>query len=205
MSFLNKLFKKKEYNIKKKQMAEQATQKIYVWIKSERAGKVVIEDGIRDGWLYFTDGSRVNPKLLNEFLDECPTIEEAEERGKILSVGNVIQSPIEKTEEKPTVTIKSNETSNSISSFDEDDLMVGILEKLSKKNKTNLDVSVGIKLPSKTIFKALQQDVDDEELRRGLEKLVKKQINNIEEQLNSQVEQFIQNYYYEQTRKKKSV
>lgn len=205
MSFLNKLFKKKEYNIKKKQMAEQATQKIYVWIKSERAGKVVIEDGIRDGWLYFTDGSRVNPKLLNEFLDECPTIEEAEERGKILSVGNVIQSPIENTEEKPTVTIKSNETSNSISSFDEDDLMVGILEKLSKKNRTNLDVSVGIKLPSKTIFKALQQDVDDEELRRGLEKLVKKQINNIEEQLNSQVEQFIQNYYYEQTRKKKSV
>lgn len=205
MSFLNKLFKKKEYNIKKKQMAEQATQKIYVWIKSERAGKVVIEDGIKDGWLYFTDGSRVNPKLLNEFLDECPTIEEAEERGKILSVGNVIQSPIEKTEEKPTVTIKSNETSNSTSSFDEDDLMVGILEKLSKKNKTNLDVSVGIKLPSKTIFKALQQDVDDEELRRGLEKLVKKQINNIEEQLNSQVEQFIQNYYYEQTRKKKSI
>ena len=205
MSFLNKLFNKKEYNIKKKQMAEQATQKIYVWVKSERAGKVVIEDGVRDGWLYFTDGSRVNPKLLNEFLDECPTMEEAEERSKILSVGNVIQSPIEKTEEKPTVTIKSNETSNSISSFDEDDLMVGILEKLSKKNKTNLDVSVGIKLPSKTIFKALQQDVDDEELRRGLEKLVKKQINNIEEQLNSQVEQFIQNYYYEQTRKKKSI
>ena len=103
------------------------------------------------------------------------------------------------------MTIKSNETSNSMSSFDEDDLMVGILEKLSKKNRTNLDVSVGIKLPSKTIFKALQQDVEDDELRRGLEKLVKKQINNIEEQLNSQVEQFIQNYYYEQTRKKKSV
>ena len=97
MSFLNKLFKKKEYNIKKKQMAEQATQKIYVWIKSERAGKVVIEDGIKDGWLYFTDGSRVNPKLLNEFLDECPTMEEAEERGKILRVGNVIQTPISKT------------------------------------------------------------------------------------------------------------
>ena len=78
-------------------------------------------------------------------------------------------------------------------------------KKKSKKNKTNIDVSVGIKLPSKTIFKALQQDVDDEELRRGLEKLVKKQINNIEEQLNNQVEQFIQNYYYEQTRKKKGL
>ena len=135
----------------------------------------------------------------------------AKERSKILMSGspeNVIlpgQEPIKVKEPETTVSISSKETSESTSSFDEDDLMVGILEKLSKKNKTNLDVSVGIKLPSKTIFKALQQDVDDDELRRGLEKLVKKQINNIEEQLNSQVEQFIQNYYYEQKRKKTSI
>ena len=209
MSFLNKLFKKRTYNIKNQEMAEQATQKIYVWIKSERAGKVVVEDKTKDGWLYFTDGSRVNPKLLNEFLDECPNMEEAEERGRILSAGKItnnIHSTTKKVDEKPTVSITSKDTPTSnTTSFDEDDLMVGILEKLSKKNKTNLDVSVGIKLPSKTIFKALQQDVEDDELRRGLEKLVKNQINNIEEQLNSQVEQFIQNYYYEQTRKKKSV
>ena len=208
MKFLNKLFNKKTYNIKKKEMAEQATEKIYIWVKSERAGKIVVEDKLKDGWLYFTDGSRVNPKLLNEYLDECPNMVEAEERSKILKVGNTgTTTSTEKVEEKPTVSITSKDAPGSSSTpvFDEDDLMVGILEKLSKKNKTNLDVSVGIKLPSKTIFKALQQDVDDDELRRGLEKLVKKQINNIEEQLQSQVKQFIQNYYYEQTRKKKSV
>ena len=88
MKFLNKLFNKKTYNIKKEEMAEQATEKIYIWIKSERAGKIVVEDKLKDGWLYFTDGSRVNPKLLNEYLDECPNMVEAEERSKILAVGN---------------------------------------------------------------------------------------------------------------------
>mgnify|MGYP001207158900 CR=1 FL=1 len=208
MGFLNKLFKKKTYNIKNSKMAEESG-KIYVWVKSERLGKIVIEKETKDGWMQFTDGSRINPKLVNEFLDECPTMEVAEERSKILSLASPKNvTPINEPEkEKPTVSITSKDTpkSNDTPVFDEDDLMVGILEKLSKKNRTNLDVSVGIRLPSKTIFKALQQDVDDDELRRGLEKLVKNQINNIEEQLQSQVKQFIQNYYYEQTRKKKSV
>jgi phosphoenolpyruvate-protein kinase (PTS system EI component) len=155
--------------------------------------------------MYFTDGSRINSKLINEFLSRATNMKEAEETSAILSGASPENIKKAETGEKPTVTIKSQNTSQSTDVFDEDSLMVGILEKLSKKNKTNLDVSVGIHLPSKTIFKALQQDVDDDELRRGLEKLVKKQINNIEEQLNNQVEQFIQNYYYEQTRKKKSV
>ena len=210
MGFLNKLFNKKTYNTKSNKMAEES-KNIYVWIKSERVGKIAIEKEEKDGWLYFEDNSRINPKLVSEFLDLCPNMTIAKERSKILMSGspeNVIlpgQEPIKVKEPETTVSISSKETSESTSSFDEDDLMVGILEKLSKKNKTNLDVSVGIKLPSKTIFKALQQDVDDDELRRGLEKLVKKQINNIEEQLNSQVEQFIQNYYYEQKRKKTSI
>tara|TARA_Y100000385_G_scaffold291952_1_gene374530 strand:+ start:5383 stop:6009 length:627 start_codon:yes stop_codon:yes gene_type:complete len=205
---IKKLFKKKTYNIKNNKMTEQSN-RIFVWIRSERLGKIVVEKETKDGWLHFKDGSKINPKLINEFLDECPTIEVAEERSKILSLAspnnvNPINTP---EKEKPTVSITSKDTpkSNGTSVFDEDDLMVGILEKLSKKNRTNLDVSVGIRLPSKTIFKALQQDVEDDELKRGLEKLVKKQINNIEEQLQSQVKQFIQNYYYEQTRKKKSV
>ena len=207
MGLLNKLFNKKTYNIKNQKMTEESG-KVYVWIKSERLGKIVVEKEIKDGWLYFTDGSRINPKLINEYLDECPDMEEAKERGRILSLaGSENVQPInEPKKQEATVTIKEPESHDVVlSDYDEDIIMVDILEKLSKKNKTKLDVSVGVHLPSKTIFKALQQDVEDDELRRGLEKLIKKQINNIEEQLNNQVEQFIQNYYYEQTRKKKSV
>lgn len=207
MGFLDKLFRKKKYNNKMIEMADKVTdENIYVWQKSERIGKIVIEKEIKDGWMYFTDGSRINAKLINEFLSRATNMQEAEETSAILSGASPENIKKAEAGEKPTVSITSKDTpSNNTPSFDEDDLMVGILEKLSKKNKTNIDVSVGIKLPSKTIFKALQQDVEDDELRRGLEKLVKKQINNIEEQLNSQVEQFIQNYYYEQTRKKKSL
>ena len=191
MGLFNKLFRKKEYNIKTKNMSEEKTANIYVWQKSERIGKIVIEKEIKDGWLYFTDGSRINPKLTSEFLSQATSMEEAEGIAKILSpVGGVAQAGVkdpnkldnqdlEGTEwkgmrwvtKKPEVETKTNT---------EDSIVVGILEKLSKKNKTNFDISVGVNIPGKTIFKALQMDMEEEELKEGLVKLVKKQINNLE-------------------------
>jgi len=191
-------------------MSEEKDANIYVWQKSERIGKIVVEQETKDGWLYFTDGSRINPKLVDEFLSRATSMEEAEGIAKILSpVGSVAQAGAEDTQnvnnqttvetmtEKPKVETKTT--------FDPDDLMVGILEKLSKRNKTRFNINVNVSIPSKTIFKALQADTEEEELRRGLVKLVKKQINNIEEQLNKEVETFIQNQYYESTTTKKSI
>ena len=40
-------------------------------------------------------------------------------------------------------------------------------------------------------------DMEEDELKEGLVKLVKKQINNLEQQLNKEVETFIQTQYYE--------
>tara|TARA_A100001037_G_scaffold290408_1_gene303234 strand:+ start:18191 stop:18757 length:567 start_codon:yes stop_codon:yes gene_type:complete len=180
---------------------------IYVWQKSERLGRIVIGEKIDGQWLYFTDGSRINKTLVNEFLSIASSAEEAEQISKILIPA--APDSINKAESKPQpVQVvqppKKEETSTSSKVLDTDDLMVGILEKISKKNKTNLEISVGVYLPSKIIFKALSQDVEEDELKRGLEKLIKKQINNIEDQLNNQIESFIQNYYYEQKRSKKS-
>lgn len=210
MRLFNKLFRKREYNIKTKNMSEEKDANIYVWQKTERIGKIVVEQETKDGWLYFTDGSRINPKLVGEFLSKATSMEEAEGISKILSpVGNVAQAgtedlqkinnqtAVETITEKPKVETKTT--------FDPDDLMVGILEKLSKKNKTKFNINVNVSIPSKTIFKALQADTEEDELRRGLVKLVKKQINNIEEQLNKEVETFIQNQYYESTTTKKSI
>jgi hypothetical protein len=208
MSIFRKLFRKREYNIKNKNMSEEKTANIYVWQKSERIGKIVVEKETKDGWLYFTDGSRINPKLTSEFLSQATSMEEAEGIAKILSpVAGVAQAgtgdphkldnqDLEGTEwkgmrwvtKKPEVETKTNT---------EDSIVVGILEKLSKKNKTNFDISVGVNIPGKTIFKALQMDMEEEELKEGLVKLVKKQINNLEQQLNKEVETFIQNQYYE--------
>jgi len=206
MEFIKKLFRKKEYNNKNNNMAQLDKGTIYVWQKSERAGRVVVVDRVDGKWLMFEDGSRIDKTLVDEFLVSTETMDQANE---LSAIHNGVNFGSAQTSPKPTVTINHKEeekhVKRNIEEFDEDDLMVGILEKLSKKNKTSLDISVGVNLPSKTIFKALVQDVDDDELRRGLEKLVKKQINNIEDQLNSQVKSFIQNYYYEQKRKKTSV
>ena len=210
MRLFNKLFRKGEYNIKTKNMSEEKDANIYVWQKSERIGKIVVEQETKDGWLYFTDGSRINPKLVDEFLSRATSMEEAESISKILSpVGSVAQAGTEdpqKINNQTTVeTITEKPKVETKTTFDPDDLMVGILEKLSKKNKTRFNINVNVSIPSKTIFKALQADTEEDELRRGLVKLVKKQINNIEEQLNKEVETFIQNQYYESTTTKKSI
>lgn len=204
MSIFRKLFRKREYNIKNKIMSEEKTANIYVWQKSERIGKIVVEKETKDGWLYFTDGSRINPKLAGEYLSQAASMEDAEGIAKILSpVAGVVQAG---TERGPGVMVhetKSKEPieiiteTKKVDSNAEDNIVVGILEKLSKKNKTNFDISVGVNIPGKTIFKALQMDMEEEELKEGLVKLVKKQINNLEQQLNKEVETFIQTQYYE--------
>ena len=207
MSLLRKLFRKREYNIKNKNMSEEKTANIYVWQKSERIGKIVVEKETKDGWLYFTDGSRINPKLVGEFLSQTTSMEDAEGIAKILSpVAGVAQAGTERgpgvmvhenKPKKPIEIITETKKVDSNIKDQEDSIVVGILEKLSKKNKTNFDISVGVNIPGKTIFKALQMDMEEEELKEGLVELVKKQINNLEQQLNKEVETFIQNQYYE--------
>ena len=207
MSLLRKLFRKREYNIKNKNMSEEKTANIYVWQKSERIGKIVVEKETKDGWLYFTDGSRINPKLVGEFLSQTTSMEDAEGIAKILSpVAGVAQAGTERgpgvmvhenKPKKPIEIITETKKVDSNIKDPEDSIVVGILEKLSKKNKTNFDISVGVNIPGKTIFKALQMDMEEEELKEGLVELVKKQINNLEQQLNKEVENFIQNQYYE--------
>ena len=97
MSLLRKLFRKREYNIKNKNMSEEKTANIYVWQKSERIGKIVVEKETKDGWLYFTDGSRINPKLVGEFLSQTTSMEDAEGIAKILSpVAGVAQAGTER-------------------------------------------------------------------------------------------------------------
>lgn len=204
MSIFRKLFSKKEYNIKNKNMSEEKTANIYVWQKSERIGKIVTEKETKGGWLYFTDGSRINPKLASEFLSRATSMEDAEGISKILSpVGGVSQAGTERgpgvmmDETEPKKPIEIITETKGLDINVENDVVVGILEKLSKKNKTNFDISVGVNIPGKTIFKALQMDMEEEELKEGLVKLVKKQINNLEQQLNKEVETFIQTQYYE--------
>lgn len=199
MGFFSKLFKKRTYKNKKIQMAKQATENIYVWQKSERLGKIVVEKELKDGWLYFTDGSRINPKLVNEFLSRAENMQEAEEIAKILLPASGIvpayQEPKVKKNEVNTTAVNDTPVSVAEKVDTGTGIVTGIIDKLSKKKKTYFSVKVGVNIPGKTVYSALKDDLDEEELIQGLDQHVENQINNIIEDIKNQVKtQITKNY-----------
>ena len=214
MGFLKKLFGKTKYKVKNRTMTEQVEEqvdsKIYVWTKSERAGKIVVEDSTRDGWLYFTDGSRINPKLVNEFLQLCENMDEAEENSSILSAS---ATEPQKPTSPPSQMIKEVESPNKISrqvhvtgdnpqyvneeetAASSSSIISSIVSKLSKKKKTNFEIKRGVNVPGKTVFNALKEELGEEELLEGLDYHVENQINNIIEDIKNQVKTQISKTY----------
>ena len=72
---LNKTSVKLQENTNKMEEVKMATekqQKRYQWTKGDRFGDIVtVAEDQQDGkWLYFDDGSRINPNLIDEFLLE---------------------------------------------------------------------------------------------------------------------------------------
>jgi len=210
MGFLKKLFGKTEYKVKNRTMTEQVEKqvdsKIYVWAKSERTGKIVVEDSTRDGWLYFTDGSRINPSLVAEYLQLCENMDIAEETSSILSP-SIMDKPLNDSIKEQ----QRNWGGKSEKSFKEDnskqvhvtgaaqlypnDIVVGIVSKLSKKKKTSFDIKIGVNVPGKTVFSALKEELGEEELLEGLEHHIENQINNIIEDIKNQVKTQISKTY----------
>lgn len=202
MGFLKKLFGKTKYKVKnrtmteqvEKQVEEQVDSKIYVWTKSERAGKIVIEDSTRDGWLYFTDGSRINPDLVNEYLQICETMDIAEETSSILGVSVAKPQKSTPPPSKDVETEEMEENSKQVH-VTGSSIITGIVSKLSKKKKTNFDIKIGVNVPGKTVFNALKEELGEEELLEGLEQHIENQINNIIEDIKNQVKTQISKTY----------
>lgn len=202
MGFLKKLFGKTKYKVKnrtmteqvEKQVEEQVDSKIYVWTKSERAGKIVIEDSTRDGWLYFTDGSRINPNLVNEYLQICETMDIAEETSSILGVSVAKPQKSTPPPSKGVETEEMEENSKQVH-VTGSSIITGIVSKLSKKKKTNFDIKIGVNVPGKTVFNALKEELGEEELLEGLEQHIENQINNIIEDIKNQVKTQISKTY----------
>jgi len=205
MGFLKKLFGKTKYKPKRsKKMAEKSDKKIYVWTKSERAGKIVIEKGIEDGWLYFEDGSRINPTLITEYLEECESMEIAKENSTIL--GASVAKPVfadtpekmEKVENSRKVPVTGDDPSyvaEEETAASSSSIISSIVSKLSKKKKTNFEIKIGVNVPGKTVFNALKDELGEEELLEGLDYHVENQINNIIDDIKNQVKTQISKTY----------
>lgn len=199
MNWINKLFRKKEYNYKNNQKMEQVkdTPKKYQWKKGENFGKVVEVKERDDKFTYFTDGSQIFNNVLKEFMEEVVDdklpLPGADKLGAI-AMGEAPQklnesktNPIKEVVEDPV------EQEPITSAIEE------LVTKLSKKNLVPLEATINLNIPIKQVFDMLIENADEdrEELINTIAKVAISQIeiNKLQEYLTEEVTSFIKNYY----------
>lgn len=166
-------------------------EKIYVWAKTELAGKIVrVAEAQPDSkWLYFTDGTRVSHSLLGEMLLPAGSEDEAAAIAGTLTGIAIPATPAQK--ESPTtkhLAVKEQPTA-------EINVMMEMLAKMSKKNTATMQV--GVNIPTQSVYEMLlsEMDLEREDLNEQIGLLIENQINNLQEQLKEQIKTFINNYY----------
>lgn len=198
LKILNFLIRKL-IKIKNRTMSEVTTEKqIYVWSKTERAGQIVevSEEQKDEKWLSFTDGTRVNREIVDEMLigaiDENDAIEISAAFG---GLGTGIQTPPKKETTKSQAPTERKITDGKSAPDPEVNVMMEMLSKMSKKNQAEMPVMVNI--PSSQVYEMLkdQMDLEDSDLNEQIGLLIENQINNLQDQLRSQIQSFITNYY----------
>ena len=162
-------------------------QKRYQWIKGDKFGNVVeVAENQKDSkWLYFSDGSRINHVLINEFLIEI------ENDNQILNV-NVKTTPSDnkKSTPKPKEPIIEN-------NVQEVTVMGKMIEKMSKKNVVNVPVEINVNIPTPAIYAMLSEGMESEDLNEEIMSvaLAQIEINKLQEYIKLQITNFLINYY----------
>jgi len=171
--------------------AEPKVAKIYVWTKTERAGQIVTEDFIEGEFTVFTDGTRCRTSLINEMLLEAKDEMNAYNLAKpFLTPGFTNNDsgpggPKEITKEAPKTTQTTGEVN----------VMLEMLKKISAKNTISMPLELNV--PSKEVYELFkdQMDITKSDLNEHILELVLSQIDNLQEQLKPQAEEFIKTYY----------
>lgn len=165
-------------------------EQILVWTKTERAGDVVTVDGIDGEFTMFTDGSRIYTNLLGEMTIQAKDLNDAKQLAKpFAKVADVdFTAPVELNVEEPLTTPKRKVN-------DEVNVMLEMLKKLSAKNTITMPLNLNI--PSQEVYELFkdQMDITKADLNEQILLLIMSQIDNLQEQLKPQAEEFINNYY----------
>lgn len=189
---------KEDMSVDQKEIKETPAD-IYVWGKTEKAGKIVTEDKDKSDakFMAFDDGSRCARNLLSEMLLRARNQEDANN----LALGfnpaaNVSNNDknVDHQEALDTASKKgSTEFQEPVSS--EVNVMMEMLRKMSAKNHASMPVKVNI--PSNDVYDLFkdQMDITKKDLNSQIGLLVESQIDNLREQLKEQIESFIKNYY----------
>lgn len=154
----------------------------YQWVKGDRFGDIVtVSEKQKDNkWLYFEDGTRINPSLIDEFLLKI------EKENQVLDVKNNSLS-------KDTNNIKpATEKSNN-----EPTIMGKMILKMSKKNVVNVPIQININIPTPDLYNMLSGGMEEEDLNEEVLAVALKQIeiNTLQEYVKENISQFLTKYY----------
>jgi len=177
---------------KNKDMSEQTEKqkaKTYVWVKTERAGDTVTVEGTEGQFTTFTDGTKCATALIGEMLMEARDEANAASLAKSFTMTPVKEPVVETKTTQPTGEIN---------------VMLEMLKKISAKNTITMPLELNV--PSKDVYDLFkdQMDITKADLNEQILLLVQSQIDNLQEQLKPQAEEFIKNYYNGKTKRRVS-
>jgi hypothetical protein len=199
VKILSKTSQSSQQNIKTKMedttMAEK--QKLmYQWIKSERFGDVVtVAEDQKDGkWLYFEDGTRINPALVQEYLMKV------ESEDKILKV-STNDTSLQTGPIQDQTNVVSTNTSDAVitqgPTIPELSVMGKMIMKMSKKNVVNVPIQINVNIPTPALYTMLSEGMEEEDLNEEIMEVALQQIeiNNLTEYLKENISSFLSEYY----------
>jgi len=165
---------------------EQTKPKMYVWAKTERAGDIVTVESNDGQFTTFTDGTKCATALIGEMLMEARDEQNAQNIARDFTT--VIAEP--QRDPEPVVETKTTQPAGEVN------VMLEMLRKISAKNTISMPLELNV--PSKEVYDLFrdQMDITKEELNNQILDLVLSQIDNLQEQLKPQAQEFINKYYY---------
>ena len=177
-----------------KEIAEQTKPKMYVWARTERAGDIVTVEGTDGQFTTFTDGTKCATTLIGEMLMEARDEQNAKNIARDFKV--TITEP--QRDPEPVVETKTTKPTGEV------DVMLEMLKKISAKNTISMPLELNV--PSMEVYELFrdQMDITKEELNTQILALVLSQIDNLQEQLKPQAEEFIKTYYNGKTKRRVS-
>ena len=166
----------------------------FQWKKGDNFGKVVTVESTDSEFLYFTDGSKIFKNVAPEFLEKVVNGELPFPGADEVNL-TVTKAPVKKEAITPAVTPQTEE----LPKKEQDSPLTQLIKNLSSKNVESFNMNVGINLPKKEIFNMLVENSEQnhDEILQEISQVAASQIeiDNLQEFLKEQIQNFVNNYY----------
>jgi hypothetical protein len=165
----------------------------YQWIKGDHIGEVWTVDKDRKDkqWTYFTNGQRINPTLIKEFMIKIENTQDVlqftpPQTGPIQDQTNTVA-----TNSSDATIIQPNVQTKQVS------VMGKMIQKMSKKNVVQIPVNININIPTPAIYAMLSEGMEEEDLNQEIIDVALEQIDidNLQDYVKEQINTFLNEYY----------